>query len=116
MGQCGTDFEKMMAAGVIDSAEFELLYAAARRLHYKERTYRTVFESLGQIPSERLSEMLSWVAVHGVDQKRLDALELADWLVSQNDRREMRLNWKFSETAQWRNLLIELGLNPAPVT
>lgn len=106
---------KMVAAAVIDTSEFELLHAVARRFHYKERTYRAIFESLGQTPPERLAQMLSWVAAHGVDQKRLDALELVDWLVSQNGRRETRHNWRFSETSQWRKLLVELGLSPEPV-
>jgi hypothetical protein len=64
--------------------------------------------------------MLSWVEANGVDQKRVDALELLDWLIAQDGRREVTRDWMFSETSQWRSLLGELrqeaaGLGSAPL-
>jgi len=111
---------KMTKAGVIDPVEFGILHAAARRLHYKQRTYRTLFRSLEPLPPERFTRMLSWVEANGVDQKRVDALELLDWLIAQDGRREVTRDWMFSETSQWRSLLGELrqeaaGLGSAPL-
>ena len=102
--------QKMTSAGVIDLVEFELLHAAARRLHYKQRTYRRLLESLNPITSERSAQILRWVAANAVDQKRIDGIELMDWLIAQGSRQEVACDWMFSETSQWRSLLTELGL------
>jgi hypothetical protein len=102
--------QKMTSAGVIDLVEFELLHAAARRLHYKQRTYRRLLESLNPIAPERSAQILRWVAANAVDQKRIDGIELMDWLIAQGSRQEVACDWMFSETSQWRSLLTELGL------
>jgi hypothetical protein len=101
---------KMLLERLIDADEFHVLSAAARQLHFKDRTYRKIFEAATAVSSERAERLLTWISSNAVDQKRIDALELVDWLIAQPDRRGAKPEWSFSDTTHWRALLDELAM------
>ena len=99
---------KMQAAELIDSAEEEDLWIRARVLHYKERTYRALFNGSSRIDSPRAEVLLAWTTKNAVNQKRLDALELVAWLKLQPTQRGKRPDWEFSDTSHWQALMRSL--------
>jgi hypothetical protein len=99
----------MYTAGVIDRGEFEILHGNARDLPFKQRTYPNILKPLDPTP-ERIEELLGWLCNNAVDQKRLDALELVDWLAAHQHGHRPKLDWVFSETSHWRALCDELLL------
>jgi hypothetical protein len=60
-----------IARGLTTAGFAEAFIAAAQALYYPDRSYRRVFESLGQTPAEPLTRFLS-----GHDAKRDDAIGL----------------------------------------
>jgi hypothetical protein len=96
---------KMASDGICDTEELAALTIAGRQLHYKERTYQNLFKAAPAISAERASQLLAWTSVNAVNQKRLDALELVDWLASCPIRRGAGPEWQFSDTSHWRALL-----------
>lgn len=57
-----------VAAGVISRAEADKHTAAAKAVHYKDRTWATAFSGA--------SDLATWASENAVDQKRVDALAL----------------------------------------
>jgi hypothetical protein len=100
--------EKMNSAGLIDLNELQSMRLGARQLHFKERTYRKLFESVAAMSPGRVAQLVAWTTIHAVDQKRVDALELVNWLAASSNRCEARPTFVFSETSQWLALLDEL--------
>lgn len=99
---------KMQVVGLIDGAEAEDLRMRARALHYKERTYRALFNGSPQMVPSRVAMLLAWTATSAVNQKRLDALELVAWLKLQPTQRGKRPDWEFSDTSHWQALMRSL--------
>jgi hypothetical protein len=62
-------------AGLITTAEHTDLLGAARRIHFKERTYRSFIEASGLIPARRRA-IEELVESNRVDRKREDARAL----------------------------------------
>jgi hypothetical protein len=100
---------KMFAAGLINRNEFEVLHENARNLPFRQRTYANIVKPLDPTPG-RFEELLEWLEVNAVDQKRLDALELIDWLKAHRHSRSPKRDWVFSETSHWKALYDELLL------
>ncbi len=93
-----------------------MLGDAARELHYKERTYARLFQSVAPLAGERIAALLAWVAANKVDQKECDAVELVAWLSAQKDVRDCAAVFTFSETSQWFALLAEIAPTAEPST
>jgi hypothetical protein len=67
--------EAALAAGAVDQIEQAALTAAAKGIHYVERTWRAVAAEAA-LPEERRAAVLRWVSGNRVDQKRADAIEM----------------------------------------
>jgi hypothetical protein len=104
---------KMVSAGVISSCEHQLLHERARSIPFKWRTYKKILEPLNQPPG-RSDSLLEWLRLNAVDQKRLDALELVDWLISKRHEPSLSRDWMFSETSHWKAVYDELLLEDLP--
>lgn len=102
-------FRKMASVGTITSNELERLLCTARVTHFKDRTYSTILENAQTFSTSRREALETWLAVHAVDQKRQDALELVAWLQSCSEQRNAETEWSFSETSQWRIFLSDLA-------
>jgi hypothetical protein len=101
---------RMAAASVVDPASVRRLRETARALHFTRRTYpEMVVQTSGLFAGE--SEIAShWLREHAVDQKRIDARAVVDWLRAQpNIRDGADRAWQFQETTHWLGLLSSLG-------
>jgi hypothetical protein len=109
--------ERMASAGIMGARDLETAKATARKLHFKLRTYHNIFAPICR-NSGRLGELLKGSVTYAVDQKRIDALELTDWLIASRDcRRSRPADWVFSETSHWQAVcekLLSRTLPPSP--
>jgi hypothetical protein len=99
--------EAFEAKGLIDQVEFAELNVLARRLHYKERGYRRLFEA-ANLPPNRQAFLTAWAEAHAVDRKSEDALLLVEWLIAAPRERHRQADFTFSQTSQWLALLEEI--------
>lgn len=88
--------------GLLPQDDCERISIAARRLFFKDRTWRQIAENAG-IASEVLRAIL---AEAWVDQKRLDALELVAALTTLDPATgpDAKPDWIFNQTPLWRSL------------
>jgi hypothetical protein len=92
--------------GAVEPATVESLAAAARRIHYSERTYAEMIRRSAGLDPEEAQRADAWLQDNAIDQKRTDALEVLDWLRAQPDRQPKPAHaWDFQETTQWMQLL-----------
>lgn len=103
-------FALMDRQGVIGAQAVRLLAATARRMHYSERTYREIVRRTEGLTPTEADTAVHWLADHAVDQKRIDALAVLDWLRAQPEQRSScpDLSWRLEETTQWLALLRSL--------
>jgi len=93
-------------AGVVREAAVRALSAVARGIHYSERTYAEIIRRSADLDPEEAQAAGNWFQSNAIDQKRLDALEVLDWLHAQPDRVSRPMHsWDFQETTQWMQLL-----------
>ena len=73
---------KLHDEGHISSHERDVLFGAAKRRYYPERTWDQLFEDLSQlsIPMSRVCELNELCRIHAIDQKRVDALSLLEYI------------------------------------
>lgn len=93
--------DRLEAMEAVDKPCISNLRNAARGLFYKDRTWSAVLESAGK--REERDLLLQLIHAESVDQKRDDALELAQVLSHfwpQGPAKQG--NWTFRSTAQWR--------------
>jgi hypothetical protein len=66
--------------GIVTIAEADGLFAAAQRLHYRDRSWYRLLgdDRAAGLESGRCAALAAWVATHRVDQKRLDALKMLE--------------------------------------
>jgi hypothetical protein len=67
--------------GFVEPVEIEALWLAARKLHFKVRTWRTIFDHAGLVPHRR-DTLAQLIRAHAVSQKREDAYALLHHLGS----------------------------------
>ena len=69
-----------VAAGIIDQAAADMVIAAAKSLHYKDRTWRAVMEKAGAtgLDPAICKRLQSWLDTGKVDQKQRDAVALIE--------------------------------------
>jgi hypothetical protein len=92
--------------GVVSAATVRSLTSAARHIHYSERTYAEIIRRSADLDPDEAQAAGSWFQSNAIDQKRLDALEVLDWLRAQPDRAPQPAHeWDFQETTQWMQLL-----------
>ena len=91
---------------LIRPAAVQALSETARRIHYSERTYAEILRRSTDLELREVEAVSKWLQTHAIDQKRLDALKVLDWLRAQPDivPRSMH-SWDFQETTQWLQLL-----------
>jgi hypothetical protein len=103
-------FRHMEAQGVLRSKAIEALIATAKRIHYSERTYPEIVRQTAGLKEGEAARALEWLREHAIDQKRLDALAVLDWLRGQGGARAIKDRpWELQETTQWTELLRTLG-------
>jgi hypothetical protein len=92
--------------GAVCAATVRSLCGAARQIHYSQRTYAEMIRRSADLDPEEAQTAGTWLQTNAIDQKRLDALEVLDWLRAQPDRvRRVAHAWDFQETTQWMQLL-----------
>jgi hypothetical protein len=90
----------------VSAATVRSLAEAARQIHYYERTYAEMIRRSSGLDPEQAQAAGSWLQANAIDQKRVDALEVLDWLRGQPDRVPNPVHaWDFQETTQWMQLL-----------
>jgi len=81
--------EKLHDEGHITPYERDVLFEAAKKRYYPERTWDQLFEDLSQpslsadqlsIPMDRVHELNQLCQTHAIDQKRVDALSLLEYI------------------------------------
>lgn len=102
---------KMKLEGLITADELQSFSETARRLHFKERSYHQILMCASSISAERREGLLAWISVNAVDQKRIDALELVNWLIAQPDQRGPAPSWQFSRTTHWQAMLNQINVS-----
>lgn len=93
--------EKAVDEGLVDEEEAGHLHQAARRIFYKDRTWRGISSAAG-MPWPRFSELVErcWT-----DQKLADALALVDAINQAPERpASSPPEWSFNATPLWREL------------
>lgn len=91
---------------VVSPEAIRILTAAARQIHYSERTYAEIIRRSRELDPDEAMTAGGWLQTNAVDQKRLDALEVLDWLHAQPDIVPRPVHsWDFQETTQWMQLL-----------
>ncbi len=99
-------FRRMGDHNVLSGAAIDALIATARRMHYSERTYPVIVRRTGGLSEAQATTALHWLRENAIDQKRLDALAVLEWLRGQTDARAVRdWPWQLQETTQWTELL-----------
>jgi hypothetical protein len=94
------------AQGAVRGATVRALCRAARQIHYSERTYAEMIRRSADLDPTEAQAAGAWLQSNAIDQKRLDALEVLDWLRAQPDRVPRPAHaWEFQETTQWMQLL-----------
>jgi hypothetical protein len=92
--------------GVVSAATVRAMSEAARLTHYSERTYAEIIRRSADLDPEEAQAAGTWFQTNAIDQKRLDALDVLDWLRAQADRVPRPAHaWDFQETTQWMQLL-----------
>jgi hypothetical protein len=91
---------KMAAVGIISRREYKLLYDEARAIPFRQRTYHAILTML-RPTSGRMQLLTGWLERNAVNQKRIDALELVEWLISTRLERSADRDWVFSQTSHW---------------
>jgi hypothetical protein len=92
--------------GVVSAGAVRALTDAARQIHYSERTYAEMIRRSADLDPDEAQVASNWLDSHAVDQKRMDALEVLDWLRAQPDIIPRPIHtWDFQETTQWMQLL-----------
>jgi hypothetical protein len=91
-------FTKLRA---ISEAEALALDQAARAIFFKDRTYPEILARAGLDKGERGKELRELIKRCRVDQKREDALMLANYLVCIKAERQAAPVWKLNTTYTW---------------
>jgi hypothetical protein len=97
---------RMAEQEVLRGKVVEALIATAKRLHYSERTYPEIVRQTPELKKDDVETALQWLREHAIDQKRLDALAVLEWLRGQADVPAIKDRpWQLQETTQWTELL-----------
>jgi hypothetical protein len=92
--------------GVVSAATVRALTETARLMHYSERTYAEIIRRSADLEPVEAQAAGTWFQTNAIDQKRLDALDVLDWLCAQADLVPRPVHaWDFQETTQWMQLL-----------
>jgi hypothetical protein len=92
--------------GMVSPATVRGLTEAARLTHYSERTYAEIIRRSADLDPDEAQIVGTWFQTNAIDQKRMDALEVLDWLRAQPDIVPRPIHaWDFQETTQWMQLL-----------
>lgn len=94
--------QRAQTLGLLPQGNCESISLAARRLFFKDRTWRQVAETAGMA----FEALHAVVAEAWVDQKRLDAMELVTALAALDPATEpeAKRDWSFNQTPLWRSL------------
>lgn len=92
-------------AGIIDADTMHAVAGVAKRLFYKQRTWRAIFEAT-PLPEETLSGLRAWVAENRVSQKRLDAASLLGHIRDGGSITATPV-FRFERTLLWERVLAE---------
>lgn len=95
-------------AKVISAATVDALISHERKQFYAERSFAQLlsFAEQSSLPNSEVDALRSWLPSGKVDQKRLDALELLDWIASRGGDGWVRMTvaYSFSYTDAWEAL------------
>ena len=107
--------EAAAAAGMIDEQEAAAILSAAKLLHYRERTWKTVLAA-AVLRSGRLEQFTRWLPAGSVDQKRLDAAALISAVIASVDEPSppQVANYRFEWTELWDQAVDEWSASESP--
>ena len=95
-------FRRLVATGHINNRELVALELFARRTFYAELNTRTVINRVFRHDPQRAGRLTELAYKEYVDQKRLDAVDLAGWLTTDsNSMSAFPKLWSFNKTSQW---------------
>ncbi len=89
--------------GVLTSSEQETILQSAQQIHYKERTWQTLFKGLAntKLEEQTLAAFKTFVENHGIDQKFTDAHELCQFVADGDFSSPFQSDFVFEETEFW---------------
>jgi hypothetical protein len=97
---------RMQAQRVLPGAAIGALLKAGRSVHYRERTYLEIIRRVGTLSDAETATVRRWLRDHAVDQKRLDALAVLQWLRGQPVARRVDSTVRKRPTAMMRVKLL----------
>jgi hypothetical protein len=100
--------DRAVAEGVVPPGTSADAVEVARRLHYTERSYAAMLDSLGE--RHDTTALRAWLATGRVDQKALDAECLLRSVADGVDAPVASVPWLFEHTAMWDELTRANGL------
>jgi hypothetical protein len=80
----------MQERNVLRAEAVDALIATAQRVHYADRTYPEIIRRTEGLTEDEGKAALQWLRDNAIDQKRLDALAVLDWLRGQDGGCEER--------------------------
>jgi hypothetical protein len=105
--------EALIASEAVAAESARDLLCIARELHYTDRTYGEIIRSSRRISPLDAVTAETWLRANAIDQKRLDALAVLEWLRAQPAcRSAARRDWSLEPTSQWLALLESTGDRP----
>lgn len=100
-------FAAAEADGVLDSGEAALLNRIAKSLFYKQRTYPSIINIAHRqgMDAGKLAALKNFIAENRIDQKRLDALALAETIFARLNRQvhKKEVLYNLVETHLWKH-------------
>ncbi len=93
--------EHARSQAALDKPEAHRVLAAARAVHYRERTWETVLAQLGE--PALVARLRDWLRDGRIDQKRIDALALVEHLAAfvADDPAPLAVGFPFAWTDAW---------------
>jgi hypothetical protein len=107
--------EAAIAAGIIDPERAEAILSAAKLLHYRERSWKTLL-ALAQLRWPGLEEFAHWLPTGSVDQKQLDAGALITEVLACADKSVLpRIpDFRFEWTDLWERVVHDWTASEPP--
>ncbi len=95
--------EKALSNGVLTPSEQETVLRSAQQIHYKERTWQTLFKGLAdtKLEEQTIASFKTFIENHGFDQKSIDAQNLCQFVVEGDFSSPFQSDFIFEETEFW---------------
>jgi hypothetical protein len=97
-----------LAAGVVTERFAERVFDQAKDLFYRDRTWERILDGLAIAGSAQAERLANWLPDNGIDQKRIDALEMLEVMQAAlaGALTPKRVDYRFEHTVKWDGLVV----------